>query len=282
MSETTEKIKQMLGEGKSPTEIKKELNLKSFGSIYRIKKQLENTPQTAEFKNIDKTIDKPKEITEPKVENVEPKLSDIKVNEIDEKEEAKEIADQFKALNETEEAPKVNPEEFKIETNQPIKEETKTIDNKVDIEELSDFIPSFLSVFFKSRGLSDLTDQQKEKLKKHTNSVIEKRAPEIITNNADLINLGLDVLTISVQKADELNKKKALEKINKIQQMDINKTPEQKIKEETKPEPKPEEPIVLKRVFKTPLPDDLTEEERVELATKGTFHGKQLSEFTLS
>lgn len=281
MSETAEKIKQMLIEGKSPAEIKNELNLKSYGSIYRIKKQLANTPQTAEFKNIDKTIDKPKE-TKPKAENVEPKLSDIKVNEIDEKEEAKEIADQFKALNETEEAPKVNPEEFKIETNQPIKQETKTIDNKVDVEELSDFIPSFLSVFFKSRGLSDLSSEQKEKLKKHTNSVIQKRAPEVVTENADLINLGLDVLTISVQKADELNKKKAVEKINKIQQMDINKTPEQKIKENTKPEPKPEEPIVLKRVFKTPLPDDLTEEEKVELATKGTFHGKQLSEYTLS
>jgi len=266
MTETTEKIKQMLGEGKSPNEIKQTLNIKSLAYIYRIKKKLANTPQTEEFKNIDKTIEKPKEKPEPKVDNIEPKLSEIKVSEIDEKEEAKEIADQFKALNETEEAPKVNPEEFKIETNQPIKQETKTID-KVDVEELSDFIPSFLSVFFKSRGLSDLTDNQKEKLKKHTNSVIEKRAPAVVTENADLINLGLDVLTISVQKADELNKKKAVEKINKIQQQ----------QEVSKPiEPKPEEP----KIPKNRLPENLTAEERLEIGQNGTFHGRPLSEFT--
>ena len=278
MSETTEKIKRMLSEGKTPSEIKKELNLKSYGYIYKIKKQLANTPKTEEFKNIEQIVEKPKENTETKAENIEPKLSEIKVSEIDEKEEAKEIAEQFKALNEIEEGPKINPEEFKIET--PIeanKEETKPpVENKVDIEELSDFIPSFLSVFFKSRGLSDLTPEQKEKLRKHTQSVIEKRAPAVVTENADLINLGLDVLTISVQKADELNKKKAVEKIQKIQQEEANKPVE-----EPKPQPKTEKPVAFEYVYRTPLPDNLTPDEIKEIVEKGTFHGKPISEYTL-
>jgi len=280
MGEKSEKIKQLLNEGKSPTEIKKELNLKSYSYIYKVKKQLENTPKTEEFKNIEQIVEKPKETTETKAENIEPKLSDIKVSEIDEKEEAKEIAEQFKALNEIEEGPKINPEEFEIETpSETSKEEPKpTIENKVDVEELSDFIPSFLSVFFTSRGLSDLSPEQKEKLRKHTQSVIEKRAPAVVTENADLINLGLDVLTISVQKADELNKKKAVEKIQKIQQEEeLKKQTEQKAKEE----PKPENQGAPRIVYRTPLPDDLTEEERVEIATKGTFHGKPLSDYTL-
>jgi len=87
MSETAEKIKQMLNEGKTPSEIKKELNLKSYGYIYKIKKQIENTPKSEEFKNIEQIVEKPKETSEVKTENVEPKLSDIKVSEIDEKRE---------------------------------------------------------------------------------------------------------------------------------------------------------------------------------------------------
>ena len=278
MSETAEKIKQMLNEGKTPKEIKQTLNIKSLSYIYKIRRKLANTSKSEEFKNIEQIVEKPKETSEVKTENVEPKISDIKVSEIDEKEEAKEIAEQFKALNEIEEGPKINPEEFKIETSiETNKEEPKpTIENKVDIEELSDFIPSFLSVFFRSRGLSDLTQEQKEKLRKHTQSVIEKRAPTVVTENADLINLGLDVLTISVQKADELNKKKAIEKIQKIQQQEANKPIE-----EPKPQPKPEKPVAFEYVYRTPLPDNLTPDEIKEIVEKGTFHGKPISEYTL-
>jgi len=88
MSETAEKIKQMLSEGKSPKEIKQTLNIKSLSYIYKIKRKLANTPKTEEFKNIEQIVEKPKETIETKAENIEPKLSDIKVSEIDEKRES--------------------------------------------------------------------------------------------------------------------------------------------------------------------------------------------------
>jgi len=76
----------MLSEGKSPKEIKNTLNLKSYGYIYRIKNKLENQLQIEDFKNINATnIEKPKETSETKAENIEPKMPDIKINEIGEK-----------------------------------------------------------------------------------------------------------------------------------------------------------------------------------------------------
>lgn len=118
------------------------------------------------------------------------------------------------AKNELAESKQLNNEADNSFDNDP---DSNTSDS-IDLEDLGDASESILNLALSSRGLSELSDKEAEKLKKHTNRLIINRAPVVVTKNADIINVIKDVFMILASRSKEIeaiNNKNMSEQIAK-------------------------------------------------------------------
>ena len=214
-------IKDYIAKGKTPKDFIKDKNITSPSdkrSVYR------------KFKKFAPKSEEPEEPNEEEVSKTSKVKSTSQIPEdtvVVKKEEEKPEAEALKEIYSQQSVPdfgNINEEilnkeeEAKAEENE---EEATPEAQPIDVSGLANVVPTVLNAVFKKYNVPQLTDEERNKIIEKSSVVIEKRAPKIVTQYYDIIDLGIVVIPIVF---DRINQAQDIYKRVKEEQEIIKKT----------------------------------------------------------